>query len=68
MGVIGGLLQGLGAVFVFWGLLWFMANRYANAPGYLFGLGLLCLVLGWAISPADARDIERSERISHGER
>ena len=45
-----GVLLNIGAIAGIWGVLWFMWDHYASAPGWLLGTAIVCLIVGSALS------------------
>lgn len=41
--------QNIGIISGLWGVFWFMWDRYAKAPGWLLGCGLILFLAGKAI-------------------
>jgi hypothetical protein len=41
-----GLLESIGAFLILWGMLWYLWDKFADAPAYLLGVGLLSLLAG----------------------
>ena len=44
--MISGLLLNIGTIIGFWGVIWYMWDHRATAPGWLLGAGLICLLAG----------------------
>lgn len=44
------ILQGADVVAGIWGALWFLWDKYADAPGWLLGTALVCLIAGGLLS------------------
>jgi hypothetical protein len=47
---VSAVLLNIGAVASLWGVLWYMWDHNANAPAWLLGVGLTCLVTGSLLS------------------
>lgn len=41
-----GILMNVGAIVGIWGVLWFLWDKHAVAPGWLLGIALICLGVG----------------------
>jgi len=44
------ILLNLGATATLWGVLWFLWDHYARAPGYLLGFAIVALIAGSALT------------------